>query len=456
MAEQTPPPTANTTRPTLQERAARMSKKQSGGVWGFMGFLFRAVTLVAVALGGVYFYQNVLTTPGEPMRAPVAGATGLPNGAAEDPAKAASTTPKAEPEDVDAIQRRMEFETAQGVERQQLATAKLKQRQAIALGESVERALDEWKAELEQWSKEVVPLSRNDQGKALAANNSLLRQYRAVIATERPGRDEARRLKEQVEGLISVMKAASENPADASLPGTEITEGLQGLLKEAKAGRDRSRDVREQVASLVTQAADEGSKGEVTLAEAAQKQQDEERRASAAVIDAERLKAEEEATRAVATAKADQARMAGQKQEELIQAETRALIASKESETRALIAKKGRERIRRLAEDPAIQAQFSPFLAHGKYQYGLGAFGDLPGPASYQMLVNRGQLKDVTAFAHAMAGHAYSGSGGWDVQNDRPCWSFPTSQAGLRQMEPLLNQFKELAPTWVEMGKLLP
>lgn len=452
MAEQTPPPNVNTSRPTLQERAARRNKTPS-----VRGKLLHLVIIVAVTIGSVYLCQYLFAP--DDQSSPLLGVVGL-GGLPPDHTKTAPTIQAAEPEDLEAIQRRMELETAHGIERQQLATAKLKQRQAIALGESVYRVLDEWKAELEKWSKEVVPLTRNDQGKALAANNSLLRQYRAVLATERPGRDDARRLKEQVEGLISVMKTASENPADASLPGTEITEGLQGLLQEAKAGRDKSRDAREQVASLVTQAADEGSQGELTLAQAAQKQQDEERRASAAVIDAERSKAEEEATRAVAKAKADQARMAGQKQEELIQAETRALIAKKESETRALIAKKEGERIRRLAEDPAIQAQFSAFLANGRYQFEWETFGNVPEPASYKKLVNRGHLTDITNFSHAMAGRselgAGRGTGIFKTENDRPHGSYPTTQAQKKRLEEQFELFKELAPTWIEMGKLLP
>lgn len=437
---ETPPPIGNTRRPTLQERAARRNQKQSGGVGGFIGFLFRAVTLAAIVLGGVYLYQNVLTTPKEFARAPGAEAPGLADGVAKAPTKAA---PKAESEDLDSIQRRMELATANGIERQQLATAKLKQRQAIVFGESVKRILDEWNGELEQWSKEVVPLSRNDQGKALAANSSLLRQYRAVIATERPGRDDARRLKEEVEGLVSVIESASENPADASLPGAEITQGLQGLLQEAKTGRDKSRDVREQVASLVTQAADEGSKGEVTLAEAVQRQRDEERRASAAVIEAERSKAEEEATRVIATAKAEQARVLGEKQEKLIKAETRALAVQKEN-----------ERLQKLAADPRIQSEFSPFLARGKFQFNYGLSGDIPEPASYKTLLEKGYLKNVKAFARGMAGHDALTS--MEIVNDRPHKPYPSTEAGMKRMEELLELFKELAPVWVEKKMLLP
>lgn len=439
---ETPPPIGNTKRPTLQERAARRNKTPSVK-WA----LFKLGFTVAATIGGMYFLQYLFTKPGEPVRSPFAVVLGLPNGAAQEPAKAASITPKAEPEDLDAIQRRMELETAHGIERQQLAAAKLKQRQAVALGESVYRVLDEWKAELEQWSKEVVPLSRNDQGKALAANSSLLRQYRAVIATERPGRDEAKRVKEEVEGLVSVMKTASENPSDGSLPGTEITEGLQGLLKEAKAGRGKSREAREQVASLVTQAADEGSKGDVTLAEAAQKQRDEERRASAAVIEAERSKAEEEATRTIATAKAEQARVLGEKQEKLIKAETAALAAKKE-----------RERVQKLAADPAIQDQFSPFLALGKFQYvSYGTPSDVPEPASYTTLAEKGHLNDEKAFARVMAGYGAPASGGAVlIGNDRPHKPYPTTQAGMKRMGELLELFKELAPVWVEKGMLRP
>ncbi len=415
-SRETPPPIVNTARPTLQERAARRNKTPSVK-WA----LFKLGFTVAATIGGMYFLQYLLAMPGEPARSPVAVIVGLPNGEAQEPAKAAPTIQAAEPEDLEAKQRRMELETVQGVERQQLAAAKLKQRQAVALGESVDRTIDEWTAELEQWSKEVVPLSRNDKGKALAANNSLLRQYRAVIATERPGRDDARRLKEQVEGLVSAMKTASENPNDASLPAPEISEGLQGLLQEAKAGRNKSREAREQVDSLVTQATDEGSKGDVTLAEAARKQQDEERRASAAIIEAERSKAEEEATRAIATAKAEQARVLGEKQEKLIKAETRALAAQKEN-----------DRIQRLAADPRIQNEFSPFLGHGKYQFSInGSFGNIPEPASWKGIVGQGFLTDVKSFSIGMAG--YDALGSFSIQSFEGCrpWTIPVGTCAI-------------------------
>jgi len=461
--QETPPPTVNTPRPNLHDRAAQRRAKSSGGFAGYLAFLGKAVSLVVLVFGAFYVYQNVLTKPG----------------AAQDPTKAvpsvpvavapAPVGPRSEPEDLEAKQQRIEFETAQGIQRQKLALAKLKQQQVIDFGGTVTKALDEWRSELDRWESEVVTLLDGDKGKPLAGNKPLIRRFRAVYDHERSGKEDEERLRSQTEAVIAAVKLTNDTPSDGSAPSEEVTTELQGLLRRAREGRDSYRTAREQVASLVKQAKSgtSGAPGTKTLAEALSEQQDAERLASAAVVEAEAAKAREEATRRKAAAeverlrseeavtariakvKAEQARELGLKEE-----------ARLEAETRMLKAKADQARIRRLAADPAIQAQFSAFLANGRYQFAWGTFGAFPEPASYRTLVNRGHLSDITNFTHAMAGRSQSGTGQeagyFRTENDRPHGSYPTTQAQQRRMEQLFEQFKELAPTWIEMGKLLP
>jgi len=461
--QETPPPTVNTPRPNLHDRASQRRQKPSGGFAGYLAFLGKAVSLVVIVFGAFYLYQNVLTKPG----------------AAQDPVKPVPLVPvvvtlpppapRSEPEDLEQRQQRIEFETVQGIQRQKLALAKLKQQQVIGFGGTVTKALDEWRSELDRWESEVVTLLDGDKGKPLAGNKPLIKRFRAVYDHERSGKEDEERLRSQTEAVIAAVKLANDTPSDASSPPEDVTTELQGLLRQARQGRDSYRTAREQVASLVKQAKSgtSGAPGTKPLAEALSEQQDAERLASAAVVEAEAAKAREEATRRKAAAeverlkseeaaaariakvKAEQARELGLKEEARLQ-----------EETRMLKVKADQARIRRLAADPAIQAQFSAFLANGRYQFEFGKFGSVPEPASYQTLVNRGHLSDITYFTHAMAGRselgAGRGTGIFRTENDRPHGSYPTTQAQQRRMEQLFEQFKELAPTWIQMGKLLP
>jgi len=327
--QNTPPPTVNTPRPNLHDRASQRRPKPSGGFVGYLAFLAKAVSLVVLVFGAFYVYQNVLTKAG-----------------------AAQDFPKAVP------------------------------------------------------------------------------------------------------------------PDGSSRPEGVATE-LRGFLQGAGVGGDIYRTPSEQMALLVKQAKS-GTPGTKPLAEALSEQQDAERLASAAVVEAEAAKAREEATRRkaaaeverlkseeaaaarIATVKAEQARELGLKEEARLQ-----------EETRMLKVKADQARIRRLAEDPAIQAQFAPFLAKGRWKwshvFGAESRSDFPEPSSYTALTSSGCLKDEKTFAAAMAGYFYPiPSGRNQLGNDRPHAPYPSTQEAMNRRAQQFELFKELAPTWIEMGKLLP
>ena len=77
--------------------------------------------------------------------------------------------PPAGPSSAEQLQN-VELTTAASIQRQQLAAAKFKQRQAVAIFDEVTRAIDEWEKELAAWEKTGPPLLMSDEGKRIAAD----------------------------------------------------------------------------------------------------------------------------------------------------------------------------------------------------------------------------------------------------------------------------------------------
>jgi hypothetical protein len=436
MPPQPPQGTPNNQGPA-RPNLTRQKRKTSGG--DLFWFACKALGLIFFIIVVVSFYDA--------FRAPAGPSPSQENGSAE--AKAA--TKEERPED---LERRIENDTARGVQRNQLALAKFNQQQVLDVGAEVNRALEDWGAELDRWESDVSALLQNDRGKGLGANGPLVKRFRAVYDIERPGREEVDRLRSLAEGLVSAVKTSHDNPADGTLPTEGIRDWLRDLVRQAREGKEGYQKGRKQIESLVSQAsrmaAGGGDAGAKPLAEAIKEQAEEEALAETAYIAEKTRRAREEAadqvakaqieaTDRVARAKTDQIREAGEKQEAVTRAETVALRAQKE-----------KERLRRLAESPAIQAQFVPFLGHGKWLFANYRWGQVAEPAPYSNIQSLGCLQDAKAFARAMSGT------GETYDNDRQRFPLASTPAEMKRMEQLLELFKELAPTWVEMGKLMP
>jgi len=84
---------------------------------------------------------------------------------------------------------------------------------------------------------------------------------------------------------------------------------------------------------------------------------------------------------------------------------------------------------------------------------GMMSKGDRPLPASFGDLNSRGWLKNAETFARAMSRQP---NPDFNVFNDRPTNAYPTTAADWEEMEKLLEQFKMLAPIWMEMKLLEP
>jgi hypothetical protein len=123
------------------------------------------------------------------------------------------------------------------------------------------------------------------------------------------------------------------------------------------------------------------------------------------------------------------------------------------------------ERLRRLAEDPEVQARYKPFLAKGRYLFdypNTAYFVDGPAQrASYNALVKNSITRDLRIFIAAGLGQGRKVPGfNWRSfnRNDRPLWTttYPKADAEWARYRRLFLDFQQLAPLWRDMGILAP
>jgi len=192
----------------------------------------------------------------------------------------------------------VELTTAASIQKQQLTAAKFKQRQLLATYEETKRALEEWEREAAAWENLGPPLLSNDGGKRVAADSTLARRFRAIITQERPSKEELARVKAQAEELITPVREAFENPADASIPLESTAPALREMLVQARKTRDTYREARTGVEGLIAQAT--APPASRTLEEAITALNREDAIARADYIEAEEKKVKDEGTRLVA------------------------------------------------------------------------------------------------------------------------------------------------------------
>src|SRR5690606_16997765 len=138
------------------------------------------------------------------------------------PASGPPAASPAAPSSPDQLQN-VELATAASIQRQQLAAAKFKQRQAVAIFDEVTRAIDEWEQELSAWEKLGPPLLTSENGKKIAADVTLVKRFRAYSGEERQAREAIAAARKQAEELISPVREAVANAEDASAPEEKIT-----------------------------------------------------------------------------------------------------------------------------------------------------------------------------------------------------------------------------------------
>ncbi len=351
-----------------------------------------------------------------------------------------------------------------------IATAKLRWVRLKGQVEEMRDNLAPAVADAQAWTNLVKQLSENDAGKRIAGSKTHVDQYRTLLEQKRKP---ARLAKEYHDTLgvhletIQKYLAESENVIP---PSDSLIQTLNQLQDDVKAFGDEYHLARLALEKLVADTA-ALMPANVTLAKAVEEREKEVAGEYLAQLTAVKEKAEAEAQKKLreasekaiaekAQAEADQRARLGAAEASRIRMET----DQREREAKAEEERKKREaetkRLKALAEDPAIQRKYAAFLQKGYTRFncrpsgGVRRRSDRPLPVSFGELNGYGWLKNSESFAKAMAKHRPNEE--YNIPNDRPTHPYPQSSAEWEEMDKMLEQFKVLAPIWVEMKLLEP
>lgn len=351
--------------------------------------------------------------------------------------------------------------------------------QAIALARSqwlsFQRRAEEARAplpavasDLKAFTALVRDLPRNDAGRRIAADPGRIDEFLAL--TERPLPDSKRleSLNAALDLHVETAKTYLGQTESVIGPDAALEDELARKVREAESLEKELRRNRLALESLVTLTAEQPP-AKATLEQAIKARKTE-------IADHYR----EELTAARAKAREDSERRIREAEERALQLQTDAEVARiaklgaqtaerihqetelKAAEMAAADAKRKQDeeaaRLKRLAQDPAIQRQYSAFLTPGRLQFNSSPNGllrtiDQSLPASFGQLSENQWLENVENFARGLSAQP---NPNYNTFNDRPTLPYPKTQAEWQQMEQRLAQFKELAPVWIELGVLRP
>lgn len=275
-------------------------ERKSGG---FFAGLIRHVLTLAAAVATLYYLGFL--NPGPKPLAP-AGPAGQGQ-ALQDPAPPGSGS--------------VEQTTTASIHKQQLALAKVNQRQLIATYDQLTRTIDEWEKELRAWEQEGPALLTNEAGRKLASDKAQVARFRGMNRVTRPGRDQLTTARQTAEDLVRPIRESLANPEDASIPDSSLTSTLQKIVTEATQARDGYRQSTNAVRAMLAQVKD-NAPGQKTLEEALGALDQEEDAQRVAAIDAEEKKAKDEAAKKVAAEKAALAKALADAEADRIKGET--------------------------------------------------------------------------------------------------------------------------------------
>lgn len=328
-------------------------------------------------------------------------------------------------------------------ERERQALAKAKLQSLHDQGEEINGTLKQAEAELTAWREKIEPELKGPKGRALATDADSVRKFSQVYELPRPTDEEIRACRARVSTLLEPAGKALSGGAALYVPDDAVGKQLQTERNFAADALRSARNARQTAEALLAEAAAKGPGGSKTLEDAMTQANRSRTEDLAASIAAKEDKARREAMEREADARAHQ-----------IEVRSRQKVKDIEDETAINVETARRESLLKRAKDPAIQANYAPFLAKGRANLGggtLNAYYDIPAAVSLSLIQQRRALDSPSAFANAGAGKAVGFR-----HNDRPTWSFPRDEQEMAEMGRRLEEFRELAPVWVELGLLQP
>jgi hypothetical protein len=358
-------------------------------------------------------------------------------------------------------------------EKQALAFARAKQKQAADLGDDAIRALDECMDEIQQFAALTTPVLTNDHGKKIAGDPSLLKRFRVVYAKERPDRTKVERNRQMLLELITPIKASVNNPASTTLPPAGVAGEFERIQLELKSHRDAWRQDRILMEVIVSEGKRSGAApATMSLQDSMKLAEEAEALAFTQALEKETTRVRDEMNKKAIAAKAEAIRLTEQaaidkllseKRAEAERVRTEAFVKEEKEKAAAAAAKAKVERERLLAKalDPKTKQVLAPILAKTIFQPVIanGKLGnDHVGGSLDRISYTR--LKSVGALDPTKEGLAALATVGCYV-NRHPHWLFSTipaewSQGNKAFLEEAQSLLRELGPILVEEKLLAP
>ncbi len=335
-------------------------------------------------------------------------------------------------------------------ERRALAKAELQRLQQE--GELVRRTLAECEQEIAAWDREVEPALTGNNGQAVAADRESLERFHAVYHQPRIAKSELDACRERLDTILQPVAAALAS-GTLYVPSSEASAKLSAERKFSETARQSLHEAVRNAVAVIADAQRKATTGDRPLQDAMKELDAQRDQARVAVIAAREESAREQATKQIADARAAQARAYGEAEAARIEEETRREIERKKAEDAIKAQSNTRAILEQRAADPVVQSKYKPFLGKGKF----GSDTNVPGLLSFNYMNRIGVLSDVKCFVNAGCGRRIgvdSGHNAAFTRNDREHWTFPVTEEDWNEYRRRFEEFRELAPLFIEL-KLL-
>lgn len=265
-------------------------------------------------------------------------------------------------------------------EKQALAFARAKQRQAAGLGDETLRSIDECLDEVQHYDALAKPLLANDAGKKIAGDPSLLKRFRLVHVKERPNPAKLEQYRHDVLEMVTPIKASLKSSADGTLPPSGVAGEFERIQGEVKTQRDAWRKDRILIEVIAAESkrsdakpTDKSLQETIRLTEQVEataftEAMEKEANKAKAEMEAKLIQAKADGIRAIEQAKIDKILSEKRTEAERIRTEAFLKEAKEKAEAEAAKAKVEKERLVKKALDPRTKQILAPILAKTIFQ----------------------------------------------------------------------------------------
>lgn len=315
----------------------------------------------------------------------------------------------------------------------------------------------QFEQECDQFAALTASLLADERGKRVASDVEAVEAFRALIQNQRAPRLLAEQVRANVQALLNPIDAALKADDSAYVPSDHIVAAIAQEQARVTSALEEYQRARRQADGLVLSTSNR-EPGEALSMVLQQIEAIEARQQSRAVA-AARAEATTEVRQQVAVAEGEKVREIGRSETAKVKAEEDAEQARIDAEALRVRQQGERDRLLKLAKDPAVQARFAPFLATGR-RYPARYEGSVrwlerkpwgrtpPRPVSLKELSTGGVFDNLQNFVVAAA----SSKSKTGAQNDRPHWPMPSTVGDWAMLKADFELFQQLAPVWVELN----